>query len=66
MELLEVSEDDRRRSAWDEFRAGPIHRAHQVTAEEMKLLAMVATLGDVGSPRDFIFILNAVRHALER
>jgi transcriptional regulator with XRE-family HTH domain len=66
MELLEASEDDRRRSAWDEFRAGQIHRAHQVTVEEMKLLAMVATLGEVGSPRDFIFILNAVRHALER
>jgi hypothetical protein len=32
----------------------------------MKLLAMVATMGDVGSPRDFIFILIAVRHVIDR
>jgi transcriptional regulator with XRE-family HTH domain len=67
VDLLASNESDRRKSAWDEFRTGAqIQRAHQVTAEEMKLLSMVASMGEVSSPRDFIFILNAVRHALDR
>jgi hypothetical protein len=32
----------------------------------MKVLAKVASLGEVGTPRDFIFILITVRHALGR
>jgi transcriptional regulator with XRE-family HTH domain len=67
VDLLESNENDRRKSAWDEFRTGAqIQRAHQITAEEMKLLSMVASMGEVVSPRDFVFILNAVRHALDR
>lgn len=67
VDLLASNENDRRKSAWDEFRTGAqIQRAHQVTAEEMKLLSMVASMGEVSSPRDFIFILNAVRHVLDR
>jgi hypothetical protein len=67
VDMLASNENDGRKSAWDEFRTAPqFERAHQVTAEEMKLLAMVATMGDVGSPRDFIFILITVRHALDR
>ena len=67
VDMLASNENDGRKSAWDEFRtAAQFQRAHQVTAEEMKLLAMVATMGDVGSPRDFIFILIAVRHVLDR
>lgn len=67
VDLLASNENDRRKSAWDEFRTGAqIQRAHQVTAQEMKLLSMVASMGEVSSPRDFIFILNAVRHVLDR
>jgi hypothetical protein len=67
VDLLASNENDGRKSAWDEFRtAAQFQRAHQVTAEEMKLLAMVATKGDVGSPRDFIFILITFRHVLDR
>ena len=67
VDLLASNENDRRKSAWDEFRTGAqIQRAHQITTEEMKLLSMVASMGEVVSPRDFIFILNAVRHALDR
>jgi transcriptional regulator with XRE-family HTH domain len=67
VDMLASNENDGRKSTWDEFRtAAQFQRAHQVTAEEMKLLAMVATMGDVGSPRDFIFILIAVRHVLDR
>jgi hypothetical protein len=32
----------------------------------MKLLCCVASLGEVSSPREFIFILNAVRYAVGR
>jgi hypothetical protein len=39
---------------------------HNVSQEEMNMLAQVASLGEVGTPRDFIYILNTVRHALGR
>ena len=35
-------------------------------ASEMEMLSRVALLGDVRSPRDFIYILNTVRHAVGR
>jgi hypothetical protein len=39
---------------------------HNVSQEEMKVLTQVAPLGEVGTPRDFLYILNTVRHALGR
>jgi hypothetical protein len=32
----------------------------------MEMLSRVALLGDVRSPRDFIYIINTVRHAVGR
>jgi len=53
--------------AWDEFRKDHrLRRMHNIGQEEMNVLAQVASLGEVGRPRDFIYILNAVRHALGR
>jgi transcriptional regulator with XRE-family HTH domain len=67
VELLGSSESDRRNSAWDLFRRDEeIRRVYHITVAEIELLSKVALMGDVISPRDFLFILNAVRHALGR
>ncbi|HEY2525417.1 MAG TPA: helix-turn-helix transcriptional regulator [Candidatus Binataceae bacterium] len=53
------------RSAWDEFRNDErLRRAHNISADEMDVLGRVATMGEAHSPRDFIYILNAIRLAL--
>jgi hypothetical protein len=67
VELLRSKEKSRQRSAWDEFRRDDrLRRLHNVSQEEMKVLAQVASLGEVGTPHDFIYILITVRHALGR
>ena len=54
-------------SAWDEFRRDErLRRLHNITREEMAMLSRVALMGEISSPRDFIYILNTVRHALGR
>jgi transcriptional regulator with XRE-family HTH domain len=50
-------------SAWDEFRQG--YRMH-VDPQEIEMLAKVASMGQVRSPADFLYILNSVRHVLGR
>jgi len=67
VELLRTQEDSKGKSAWEEFRKDDrIRRTHSITTDEMEMLSAVALMGDVGSPRDFIYILNTVRHALGR
>jgi transcriptional regulator with XRE-family HTH domain len=67
MELLRTKEDGSGKTAWEEFRRDErIRRTHNVTSEEMDLLSSVAEMGEIASPRDFIYILNTVRHALGR
>jgi hypothetical protein len=52
---------------YQEFRKdGQIRRTHQITSDEMELLSSVALMGEISSPRDFIYILNTVRQALRR
>jgi transcriptional regulator with XRE-family HTH domain len=54
-------------SAWEQFRNDErLHRLHGVTADEMKMLSQVALMGEISSARDFVYILNTVRHALVR
>lgn len=67
VELLKSKETPSKRSAWDEFRKDErMRRLHNIGAEEMNMLAQVASLGEISAPRDFIYILNTVRHALGR
>ncbi|HLJ43803.1 MAG TPA: helix-turn-helix transcriptional regulator [Candidatus Binataceae bacterium] len=64
-ELLSTVNNVGHRSAWDEFRHDDrLRRAHNISADEMELLERVAALGEARAPRDFIYILNAVRLAL--
>ena len=54
-------------SAWEDFRTNDqLRRIHSISGDEMEMLSGVALLGDVRSPRDFIYILNTVRHAVGR
>ncbi len=54
-------------SAWDDFKTNEqLRRIHNITSAEMEVLSRVALLGDVRSTRDFIYILNTVRHAVGR
>jgi transcriptional regulator with XRE-family HTH domain len=54
-------------SAWDQFRKNEqLRRIHNVSNDEMEMLSQVALLGEIHSPRDLIYILNTVRHAVGR
>jgi transcriptional regulator with XRE-family HTH domain len=52
-------------SAWNAFCADEAFRKiHNITEQEMQALSGVALLGEVRTPRDFLFILNTIRQAL--
>ncbi len=54
-------------SAWEDFKKNEqLRRVHNIAGDEMEILSRVALLGEVRSPRDFIYILNTVRHAVGR
>ena len=38
---------------------------HQINPRELKVLAQVNLLGKISAPRQFVFILNAIRQAVE-
>lgn len=64
-DLLSGENSRRKRSAWEEFRRDErTRRAHNISAEEMELLGRVAAMGEARAPRDFIYVLNAIRQAL--
>jgi transcriptional regulator with XRE-family HTH domain len=67
---LELVRDEKalgHRSAWEAFRRDEkLRRVHNVTGPEMELLQHVTEMGEVSSPRDFVYILHTVRHALGR
>src|SRR5438876_6453681 len=67
VEMLTPKNDSAKTSVWEEFRRDEkLRRLHKITTEEMDLLSHVAAIGEPGSPRDFIYILHTVRHALGR
>jgi len=65
--LLNPEPDTKASSTWEEFKKNEqMRRIHNVTTEEMDMLSQVALLGDIRAQRDFIYILQTVRHALGR
>jgi transcriptional regulator with XRE-family HTH domain len=65
--LLSPEVETATNSAWEDFRKNDqLRRIHQISGDEMEMLSRVALLGDVRSPRDFVYILNTVRHAVGR
>jgi transcriptional regulator with XRE-family HTH domain len=54
-------------STWNDFRRNEqLRRVHHIASDEMEMLSRVALVGNVPSARDFIYILNTVRHAVGR
>ncbi|MGC2303602.1 MAG: helix-turn-helix transcriptional regulator [Candidatus Binatus sp.] len=54
-------------SSWEQFQKNEkLQRIHNVTPAEMQILSHVALMGDVQSPRDLIYILTTIRHAVGR
>jgi transcriptional regulator with XRE-family HTH domain len=54
-------------SAWEQFKNNEqLRRIHNISSDEMELLSRVALLGEVREARDFIYVLNTVRHAVGR
>src|SRR5262249_31599708 len=54
-------------SAWDAFVSDRnLRKVLNITDQEMEILSSIATMGEVRSPHDFIFILNTIRNALGR
>ncbi len=67
VELLRPDDNKNNKPAWEEFRKDErIRRTHNIASDEMDLLSTVALMGEISSPRDFIYILNTIRHALGR
>jgi transcriptional regulator with XRE-family HTH domain len=67
VELLKTRDASGKRSAWDEFRKDDrLRRNLGVTTDEMDLLSRVASMGEIPTSREFIYVLNTVRHVLGR
>lgn len=65
-DLVSEMPSERPESAWDEFQHDDrLHSLLKVSTDEMEMLSRVALMGNVRSARDFVYILNTVRQALE-
>lgn len=54
-------------SAWEQFQTNEqLRHIHNVSNDEMEMLSQVALLGEIQSPRELLFILKTVRHAVGR
>ena len=63
--MLKPKESNYKKTAWEEFHKDEsIRRTHNITAAEMNILSTVARMGEVSSPRDFIYILLTIRQTL--
>ena len=52
--------------AWEKFKNDDrFRRRHDISDREMRTLSRVASLGEVHSAREFIYILNALRVAID-
>jgi len=61
-----VSPRQARDQAWQDFAGNEVLLArHQVKPRELKVLSQVNLLGKITAPRQFVFILNAIREAVE-
>jgi transcriptional regulator with XRE-family HTH domain len=66
-ELLRPNEASDTKTAWQEFNKDDrIRRTHKIVQDEMQILLAIAQMGEVSSPRDFIYLLQLIRHVLNR
>ncbi len=65
-EFIHTEAPDPKQSAWDGFRTNKrLHTRHSITQKELKVLQHVSDLGPVRAVRDYLFILQAMRQALQ-
>ena len=58
---------EKQRSAWKEFSENrALIRQYRVTGDELSALKRINAMGTVGSSRDFLFVLMAIRQALAK
>lgn len=66
-EMIGPEPESKADSAWDIFRNDEqLRRRYNISDEEMEILERAALLGEVRGTSDFIYILNAIRHAVGR
>ncbi len=54
-------------STWEQFQKNEkLRRLHHISNAEMQVLSQVALMGDFRSPRELIYILTTIRHAVGR
>ena len=52
-------------SPWNDFlKDTRLRRVYRITDPEIETLSHVAMMGEVRSPRDFVYVLNVIRIAL--
>jgi transcriptional regulator with XRE-family HTH domain len=52
--------------AWDQLvKNKALMRRHRINPAELKVLSQINLLGNVSSTRDYLFVLHAIRQALE-
>jgi len=55
------------RSVWEAFAGDEnLRKSLDITGQEMEILSRLALMGEVRSPRDFVFVLMAIRYAQNR
>jgi transcriptional regulator with XRE-family HTH domain len=65
-QFIQTSASEPGRSAWDDFRDDKrLHVRHSITPAELKVLEHASRLGPMHSSRDYLFILQAIRQALQ-
>lgn len=65
-DFIHTEAPDPQQSAWQSFRANKrLHTRHGITHAELKALQHVSALGAVRTSRDYLFILQAIRQALQ-
>lgn len=64
--LISRNQESNGASAWNAFcQDETFRKIHNITDQEMQALSGVALLGEVRTPRDFLFILKTIRQALD-
>lgn len=62
----EVSPRKEARKVWDDFVSNKVLiEHHHINPAELNVLSQISLLGRVTAPRNFLFILNAIRQAVE-
>ena len=64
--ILKSHHENQKCSVWRKFTAAKgLLARYEIKPRELQVLANIQLLGEVTAPRDFLFILNSIRQAIE-